>query len=209
MHAVILVDDAPLASAVRHALLGAGHRVEIAEGGLAGLLRLAAFRHYDVLVLGKSAGGLDGIEATGALRQRGFRTPVLVVANKLSAAERIRALDAGADDVLTLRSAHLELQARLHALARRATVTGTSAVDSPQPHRQRWQATMLTPRQAQVLELVAEGLTDQQIAKRLRIQPRTARFHVASVLYKLGAGNRAHAAALGASLGLLAASTSP
>jgi len=67
---------------------------------------------------------------------------------------------------------------------------------------------MLTPRQAEVLQLVADGLTDQQIAARLRIQPRTARFHVASILFKLGAGNRAHAAVLGAQLGLLAASAS-
>ena len=49
---------------------------------------------------------------------------------------------------------------------------------------------MLTPRQVQVLQLVAEGLTDQQIARQLRIRPRTARFNVASVLFKLGAGNR-------------------
>ena len=126
-----------------------------------------------------------------------------------AAADRIRALDAGADDVLTVRTAHLELVARLHALARRTAVTRRHAVDSTPPwHRQHWPATMLTPRQAEVLQLVADGLTDQQIAARLRIQPRTARFHVASILFKLGAGNRAHAAVLGAQLGLLAASAS-
>ena len=148
-------------------------------------------------------------EATAALRQRGIGARVLLLADKLSVADRIRALDAGADDVLTLRTAQPELLARLHALARHAGVPGPRDVESTPPRCRRcWPATMLTPRQAQVLQLVAEGLTDQQIAARLRIQPRTARFHVASVLFKLGAGNRAHAAALGAHLGLLPASVS-
>ena len=50
-------------------------------------------------------------EATAALRQRGIGARVLLLADKLSVADRIRALDAGADDVLTLRTAQPELLA--------------------------------------------------------------------------------------------------
>ncbi|MDY0910496.1 helix-turn-helix transcriptional regulator [Microbacterium sp. CFBP9034] len=54
----------------------------------------------------------------------------------------------------------------------------------------------LTPRELQVLELIAEGLTNPQIGKRLFISPKTASVHVSAILAKIGASNRAEAAAL-------------
>lgn len=54
----------------------------------------------------------------------------------------------------------------------------------------------LTPRELQVLELVAEGLTNPQIGRRLFISPKTASVHVSAILAKVGASNRAEAAAL-------------
>ena len=54
----------------------------------------------------------------------------------------------------------------------------------------------LTPRELQVLELVAEGLTNPQIGQRLFISPKTASVHVSAILAKIGAANRAEAAAL-------------
>ncbi|WP_106816722.1 helix-turn-helix transcriptional regulator [Microbacterium timonense] len=54
----------------------------------------------------------------------------------------------------------------------------------------------LTPRELQVLQLVAEGLTNPQIGKRLFISPKTASVHVSAILAKIGAANRAEAAAL-------------
>jgi DNA-binding CsgD family transcriptional regulator/tetratricopeptide (TPR) repeat protein len=54
----------------------------------------------------------------------------------------------------------------------------------------------LTPREAQVLELIAEGLTNTQIGQRLFISPKTASVHVSAILTKVGAANRAEAAAL-------------
>jgi DNA-binding NarL/FixJ family response regulator len=57
----------------------------------------------------------------------------------------------------------------------------------------------LTPRELQVLELVAEGLTNPQIGTRLFISPKTVSVHVSAILAKIGATNRAEAAALYAS----------
>ncbi|HEY6801360.1 MAG TPA: helix-turn-helix transcriptional regulator, partial [Agromyces sp.] len=54
----------------------------------------------------------------------------------------------------------------------------------------------LTPRERQVLELLAEGLTNPQIGRRLYISPKTASVHVSAILAKIGASNRAEAAAL-------------
>jgi len=64
----------------------------------------------------------------------------------------------------------------------------------------------LSPREQEILELIAEGLTDVQIAKRVMLSEFTVKTHVKRLLTKLGARNRAHAVALGAHRGLLALS---
>lgn len=60
----------------------------------------------------------------------------------------------------------------------------------------------LSEREQQVLKLVAEGLASHEIAKRLFITERTVRFHITSILNKLGANNRAQAVAIANRLGL-------
>jgi len=66
----------------------------------------------------------------------------------------------------------------------------------------------LTPRELQVLELIAERLTNPQIGRRLFISPKTASVHVSAILAKIGAANRAEAAALYAASASASASTS-
>jgi DNA-binding NarL/FixJ family response regulator len=67
----------------------------------------------------------------------------------------------------------------------------------------RKQATALSQRQLEVLRLVAEGQTNRQIAVTLHISERTAKFHVTTLMKKLGADNRAHAVALASERGLI------
>jgi DNA-binding CsgD family transcriptional regulator len=73
--------------------------------------------------------------------------------------------------------------------AEKAGLTAGTALDASQ-------LMGLTPREAQVLELIAEGLTNAQIGQRLFISPKTASVHVSAILTKIGAANRAEAAAL-------------
>lgn len=61
----------------------------------------------------------------------------------------------------------------------------------------------LTPRELQVLHLLAEGLSNKQIAKRLEISEHTAKFHLAAILSKLGVESRTEAAVRAVQLGLL------
>ncbi|HTN52694.1 MAG TPA: helix-turn-helix transcriptional regulator, partial [Anaeromyxobacter sp.] len=61
----------------------------------------------------------------------------------------------------------------------------------------------LTPREAEVLSLLAEGLSNRAIAARLGISEHTAKFHVGAVLGKLGAESRSEAVSLAARLGLV------
>lgn len=65
------------------------------------------------------------------------------------------------------------------------------------------QADELTPREAEVLELLAQGLANKQIAQELEISEHTVKFHVSSIYTKLGATNRAETVRLGARLGLI------
>jgi DNA-binding NarL/FixJ family response regulator len=64
-------------------------------------------------------------------------------------------------------------------------------------------ASILTPREAEVLALMAEGASNKMIARRLGISAHTAKFHVASIFAKLGAASRAEAVAIAARLGLV------
>jgi len=85
---------------------------------------------------------------------------------------------------------------KAHELAARAglTIEGTDAAD--ERHRTASGVSSLTPRELQVLALVAEGLTNPQIGQQLFISPKTASVHVSAILAKIGAANRAEAAAL-------------
>ena len=62
----------------------------------------------------------------------------------------------------------------------------------------------LTPREHQVLELLAEGLSNKEIASQLGVSPHTAKFHVTALLDKFGAETRTEAVVLAARAGLLA-----
>ena len=89
----------------------------------------------------------------------------------------------------------LARRARLDLGARPASDRGSAPGDSAGP--------VLTPRETEVLALVAEGLTNRQIGERLFISEKTASVHVSRLLAKLGAGTRGEAAAIGRRRGLL------
>ena len=83
------------------------------------------------------------------------------------------------------------------------TIDATPPPHGAAPPAGRETANLLSEREREVLRLVAEGLSNQQIADRLVISERTARFHVTSIFNKLGADNRAQAVALASQRGLL------
>jgi DNA-binding CsgD family transcriptional regulator len=85
-----------------------------------------------------------------------------------------------------------------------AALDAETVVDSlPAEPTIRRPAGLLSEREREVVRLVAEGLSNQQIAETLFISERTARFHLTSVFNKLGADNRAQAVALASQRGLL------
>jgi len=104
------------------------------------------------------------------------------------------------------------LAAAVHAVAAGLVVIDHTALSTlsfqsrslAHPDIDRLEETTLTAREMEVLKLLASGLPNKTIAARLKISSHTAKFHVASILAKLGAASRTEAVAVGMRRGLLA-----
>jgi two-component system response regulator MprA len=116
---ILVVDDEPaVREAVDRALRLEGYETELAADGAQALEALAD-RAPDALVLDLLMPHVDGLEVCRRLRAAGDRTPVLVLTARDAVPDRVRGLDAGADDYLVKPFALEELLARLRALLRR------------------------------------------------------------------------------------------
>ena len=118
MRVLVVEDEARMAGLLKRALQEEGHAVDIASDGPEGLW-LATENAYEAIVLDVMLPGLDGIQLCRRLRESGSWVPVLLLTARDSVGDRVRGLDAGADDYLVKPFSLLELAARLRALARR------------------------------------------------------------------------------------------
>ena len=107
-----------MAGLLKRALQEEGHAVDVAADGREGLW-LATENTYGAIVLDVMLPGLDGIGVCRRLREAGSWVPVLLLTARDGVGNRVRGLDAGADDYLVKPFSLLELAARLRALARR------------------------------------------------------------------------------------------
>ena len=111
-------DESRMAGLLKRALQEEGHAVDVAADGREGLW-LATENAYGAIVLDVMLPGLDGIGVCRRLREAGSWVPVLLLTARDGVGDRVRGLDAGADDYLVKPFSLLELAARLRALARR------------------------------------------------------------------------------------------
>jgi len=118
MYLLLVEDERRLAQVVRRVLEEEGHTVDLAHDGEDGLA-MARDGSHDVIVLDVLLPGIDGIELCQTLRRERLDTPVLLLTALDSVDDRVRGLDAGADDYLPKPFAFQELLARLRALGRR------------------------------------------------------------------------------------------
>ena len=107
-----------MAGLLERALREEGHAVDVASDGPEGLW-LATENPYGAIVLDVALPGLDGFQLCRRLRESGSWVPVLMLTARDAVGDRVRGLDAGADDYLVKPFSLLELAARLRALARR------------------------------------------------------------------------------------------
>jgi two-component system response regulator MprA len=161
---VLVVEDDPhVREAVERALRFEGYDVHTAVDGNDGLLRVDELTP-DAIVLDVLMPGTDGLAVCRILRDRGNRTPVLMLTARHEVSDRVAGLDAGADDYLVKPFALDELFARVRALLRRSsitegddsTLTVADLVLDPQ-RRQAWRAGReleLTKTEFDLLELL-------------------------------------------------------
>ena len=118
MRILVVEDESGIARFICQGLGEAGYAVDIATDGQEGLdYALAA--PYDLLILDLLLPKMDGLHLLRELRDRGVRTPVLVLTARGTEEDRVQGLDSGADDYLVKPFAFPELLARVRALLRR------------------------------------------------------------------------------------------
>jgi len=115
---LVVEDEAKIARAVRQGLSAAQYDVAVAATGEEGFYR-ATTEPFDAIILDIMLPVRDGLQILASLRQRGIRTPVLLLTARDSIEDRVVGLDAGADDYLVKPFAFPELLARVRALLRR------------------------------------------------------------------------------------------
>jgi DNA-binding response OmpR family regulator len=118
MRILVAEDDAPLADFLRQRLVQEQFAVQLAPNG-SEAQRLAANQAFDLVILDLNLPGSAGLEVLRNIRSRKPDLPVMVVTSSSVVEERVRGLDAGADDYIAKPFAFAELAARIRAVLRR------------------------------------------------------------------------------------------
>jgi DNA-binding NarL/FixJ family response regulator len=192
---VLVVDDhAVVREGLRHVLTAAeGFSVVGEAANATEALGLAETVRPDVVLLDLTMPGMSGLEAAAELRRRASGVRILVLSMHEQDEYVLEAVRGGANGYILKDAGPAELRAAIRAVgaggeyfspavARRLTaaVRGEVATESPRDRLQR-----LTPREREVLALVATGNTNRAIAARLGISPRTVESHRESLMKKL------------------------
>ena len=160
MRVLVVEDEVRMAGLLQRALREEGHAVDVAADGPEGLW-LATENAYGAIVLDVMLPGLDGFQLCRRLRESGRWVPVLMLTARDAVGDRVRGLDAGADDYLVKPFSLLELAARLRALARRddqsrSVVLAEGDLKLDPAAKRAWRAAAelhLSPKEFSMLEL--------------------------------------------------------
>jgi DNA-binding NarL/FixJ family response regulator len=196
---VLLADDQRVVREGLEMLLGLLPGIEVVGTAADGeeAVRLAVARAADVVLMDLRMPRVDGIEATRRLADARPAARVIALTTYADEPTVLSALRAGARGYLTKDAGADEISRAISAVAR-----GEAALDRAVQHHvidavAQAESTALpdglTPREAEVLVLIAEGLSNQEIAERLVVSPATVKSHVNRVFAKAGVRDRAQA----------------
>lgn len=198
---VLLVDDHEMVRIGLAAVLSTEEGLEIVgeAGNGADGVRLAQLYEPDVVLMDLVMEGMDGIETTRRIMKLLPDCKVIVLTSYLDDEKIYPVIEAGAFSYLLKTSRASEI-----AEAIRAAVRGQSILESQvavkmmnrlrKPEAERQPHHDLTEREMEVLRLIAQGKSNQEVAEALYIGVKTVKFHVTNILSKLGVEDRTQAA---------------
>ena len=203
---VMVVDDQALVREGLMTLLGAAPGIAPVAAAANGeeAVRLAARHRPDVVLMDLRMPVVDGVEATRQIRAAQPETEIVVLTTHADEDSILDALRAGARGYLTKDAGIAEISRAVHAaaahqavldpVAQSALIQAASAGARPQPSPAPVSLPdELTPREAEVLSLIANGLSNGEIASTLVVSEATVKTHINHVFAKIGARDRAQA----------------
>jgi DNA-binding NarL/FixJ family response regulator len=206
---ILVADDHPMLREGLVAVLSTQPDFEVvgeaADGSEA--VRLAEALRPDVILLDLEMPGTDGVAALERLRDAGSEVRAVVFTAYDTDERILGALRAGARGYLLKGASRAEIFDAVRTVYAGGSLLQPGVTARVLEHLgrsdERAQANQLTPRELEVLGLISEGLQNSEIAERLFVTERTVKFHVSSILAKLGADNRTEAVAIAARRGLI------
>jgi NarL family two-component system response regulator LiaR len=198
---ILIVDDHAIVREGQHALIDTEPGMEVVGEATDGFeaVEMADTLQPDVILLDLLMPHKDGIEASEEIKAENPEARILVLTSFTEDEKVYAAIKAGAMGYLLKDSSPHEILSAIRQVYRGETSMNPSIAKKLMHELQRSSNLSptedpLTPREVEILKLVAQGLSNQQIAEKLVISERTVRTHVTNILGKLHLANRTQAA---------------
>ncbi len=201
---VLVADDHPIVRGGIVALLDAATDIEVVGQASNGTdaVTIALELEPDIVLMDLRMPGLDGDEATAQIRARSTRIRVIILTTYESDASILTAIEAGASGYLLKAAPQEEILEGIRSVAR-GDVALAPSIAAMLVNRVAKPAVSLTPRETEVLALVAQGASNPDIARALFLGEATVKSHLLHVFEKLDVKDRTRAVTKAMELGLL------
>jgi len=202
---LLVVDDHPVVRDGIVGMVGSAEDIEVVGEASDGAeaVALAEVLAPDVVLMDLRMPRMDGVAALREFARRGIGSRVVVLTTFDADADALPAIAAGATGYLLKDASRDELLAAIRGAAAGKTVLAPAVASRLVDRVRAPEASLLTPRELEVLGLVADGATNRAAGDRLHLSEGTVKTHLLSIYAKLGVGDRASAVAEGFRRGLL------
>ncbi len=197
---VLCVDDHPLIRKGIASILANESDIQLVAEASTGHEAVELFKTHapDIVLMDLRMQPIDGIEATRRIRKESPDARIIALTSYDGDQDIYRSLEAGVRGYLLKEMVHTEV-----VKAIRTVYAGKRLMPQEVAGKEHLAKPVLTPREVEVLSLVARGLANREIAAQLGTAAGTVKMHVQNVLEKLGASDRTHAVTIALERGIL------